>query len=460
MAFSVLVVDDESDITSLISDVLEDSGYNTEIASDGRSTLKKLSLNKPDAILLDIWLGDPEFDGIDLLTDILKVYPQMPVIMMSGHGNIETAVKSMKLGAFDFIEKPFKIDHLILLLQKVQQHAKTQSEIVDLRSRVVENNKFITESSAMSALVANIKKIAPTNSRILIKGPVGSGKEDTARFMHSLSSRCDEVFLTVHCSEFNNSSFEEIMFGDEKNLGLFDRAARGTLCFHEITDLNESVQIKLLDVLNRGTYKKIGVNDISFEVNARIISTTQRNVGDLIKGGYFKEDLYFRLSSNVLEIPPLAKRTEDILHLTNWFMESISKRNGKLPCILKDEVIKKLESASWPSNVRQLKNVIEWLVIVHGSTYKRVVINSDMLPGDLVHAKNSSGEKFDDNIVNLPLKDARYEFERLYLKSQIERFSGNISRTANFIGMERSALHRKLKLMSINVKEEKQAHAK
>ena len=455
MAADILVVDDENDIRQLVSGILQDEGYSTRTAADSDSALSAITARRPHLVFLDIWLQGSRLDGLQLLDAIVQQHPEVPVVMISGHGNIETAVAAIKRGAYDFIEKPFKTDRLVLVADRALENSRLKREVKVLKQLAPLPSSVIGHSPPVNQLRQIIEKVAPTNSRILIIGPSGAGKELAARTLHRLSARAEAPFVVINAAAITPERMEVELFGvDESNgsyarkVGALEEANGGTVFIDEIADMPRETQNKILRVLVDQTFQRVGSNS-KVSVDVRIISSTARNIEAEITAGKFREDLYHRLSVVPIRVPSLAERREDIPHLVEYFMEQISQSTGLPKRQIGPDAMAVLQLHDWPGNVRQLRNNVERLMILAGGEVD-AVITADMLPqdvGSMVPAMpNGNGG---EQIMGLPLREAREVFEREYLVAQINRFSGNISRTSEFVGMERSALHRKLKALGI-----------
>ncbi len=458
MSADILIIDDEQDIRELVSDVLSDEGYTARMAKDSRSALSAIEERLPDAVILDIWLQGSQLDGIGILEVIRKKHPEVPVVMISGHGNIETAINAIKLGAYDYIEKPFKETKLLHVVKRALEAAKLRKENKDLKQRGLPETDLIGVSSAVTQLRNAIERVAPTLSRVLICGPAGSGKEVIARTIHQRSQRANGPFVVLNAANLANSTQAEAellgvedasIFADgERKLGVFERAHGGTLLIDEVTDLPLALQSKLLRFLQESTFERIGGNRI-IKVDVRVIATSNKDIAKLVEAGKFREDLYYRLNVVPLAAPSLRERREDIAPLTQYFLKRSAQLLGTRSRVLAEETMVTMEAYSWPGNVRQLRNVIEWLLIM--APDNDAPIPSTVLPPELLSDNLALTQpNANPNVMALPLRSARELFERQYLIAQIERFSGNISRTASFVGMERSALHRKLKSLNIH----------
>src|SRR5580693_2591712 len=455
MASDILIVDDEADIRELVAGILDDEGFVTRTARDSDSALAEIANRRPHLVFLDIWLQGSRLDGLQLLEHIKRDHPELPVVMISGHGNIETAVAAIKRGAYDFIEKPFKSDRLILVATRALETSRLKREVRELKQLAPTASILTGHSPCMNQLRQTIERAAKANSRILIVGPSGAGKELAARTLHQHSTRTEGPFVVINAAAITPERMEEEMFGvdhangDQRKVGALEEAHGGTLFIDEIGDLPRETQNKILRVLVDQTFQRAG-GTAKIEVNVRIITSTARNLEAEIAAGRFREDLYHRLSVVPIRVPPLTERREDVAELVAYFMEQISHATGLPKRRIGDDAMAVLQTHDWPGNVRQLRNNVERLMILAGGE-PDAVITADMLPqdvGSMVPSmpKGAGGE----HLMGMPLRDAREAFEREYLRAQISRFSGNISRTAEFVGMERSALHRKLKALGMD----------
>jgi two-component system nitrogen regulation response regulator NtrX len=455
MAADILIVDDEADICELVAGILQDEGYATRVAHNSDSALTSIASRRPNLVFLDIWLQGSKLDGLQLLEAAKAQHPDLPVVMISGHGNIETAVAAIKHGAYDFIEKPFKADRLLLIADRALETSRLKREVKELKQLTPIASGLIGKSPAINQLRQTIEKVAPTNSRILIVGPSGAGKELCARTIHSLSSRAAGPFVVINAAAITPERMEMELFGIEqtngtqsRKVGALEEAHGGTLFIDEIADMPRETQNKILRVLTDQTFERVGGGG-KVAVDVRILSSTGRNLEAEITAGNFREDLYHRLSVVPIRIPPLAERREDIAVLVDHFMDQISIATGLSRRAIGEDAMAVLQSHDWPGNVRQLRNNVERLMILAGGE-TGAAITASMLPqdvGSMIPAMpNGNGG---EQLMSLPLREAREMFEREYLVAQINRFGGNISRTAEFVGMERSALHRKLKALGI-----------
>jgi len=457
MALEVLVVDDEADIRELVSGVLEDEGYTVRTAGDSTQTLDAFEERRPSMVLLDVWLQGSRLDGLQLLQEIKRRDPTVPVLMISGHGNLDTAVAAVREGAIDFIEKPFEAERLLYLVDRATDTERLRRENESLRRQVGHEESLHGTSVAINTVRATLKRVAPTGSRVLISGPAGVGKEIAARMIHNWSPRAKAPFVVLPAAMMSPDRVEEELFGSELDgvvrPGLLEHAHGGTLFLDEIADMPLTTQGKILRVLTDQSYHRIG-GQRPVKVDVRVLSATSRNLSDEISGGRFREDLFYRLNVVPVRIPPLRERREDIPEMVNYFLARFAaERHASTPSI-SEEAMAALQAHDWPGNVRQLRNIIERTIIL--APGDRVsCIEVDLLPPEVLENQNAmGGPTAAVAIMGSPLREARESFEREYLKIQIRRFSGNISRTASFIGMERSALHRKLKALGIGEKRE------
>ena len=459
MALEVLVVDDEEDIRDLVSGVLQDEGYSVRSAADSSSALDAVKDRRPSLVLLDVWLQGSRLDGLQLLQEIKRNDPSLPVLMISGHGNLDTAVAAVREGAVDFIEKPFEAGHLLHLVARATETDRLRRENQSLRQQIVYDEVLSGTSVAINTVRATLKRVAPTGSRVLITGPAGVGKEVGARTIHQWSTRANGPFIVVSAAMMTPERVEEELFGldseDVSRPGLLEQAHGGTLFLDEIADMPATTQAKILRVLTDQSYHRVG-GQRPVKVDVRVLSATSRDLAQEIAAGRFREDLFYRLNVVPVRLPPLRERREDIPELANHFLARFAAERRIPAPVLSDEAIAALQAHDWPGNVRQLRNIIERTVIL--APCERVErIEADMLPSEILENHGSAGVSSQTmTIMGSPLREARESFEREYLRIQIRRFSGNISRTASFIGMERSALHRKLKALGIGDKRDEE----
>jgi two-component system nitrogen regulation response regulator NtrX len=453
MATDILVVDDEADIRDLVAGILEDEGYSVRTAADSDAALAAIRARRPALLILDIWMQGGGLDGLELLDLIKTLDADLPVLMISGHGTIETAVSAIRRGAYDFLEKPFKSDRLLLLVERALEATSLKRENRRLRTQALTPDGMVGQSAAVQQLKQLIAKIAPANSRVLIAGPPGSGKELVARLIHEQSPRAKGEFVALSAAGMTPERMDLELFGEEgeggrpRKIGVFERAHGGTLFLDEVADMPRESQGRILRVLVEQRFRRVG-GDQNVQVDVRVISATARNLREEIQADRFREDLFHRLNVVPVRVPGLSERREDISELVAYFIDRISEATGLPRRILGEDAIATLQVHDWPGNVRQLRNNIERLLILASGDPSEVV-TADMLPSE-VSSAGAAGSMGPERIIALPLRDAREVFEREYLTAQILRFGGNISRTATFIGMERSALHRKLKSLGVS----------
>ncbi|AWI89582.1 MULTISPECIES: nitrogen assimilation response regulator NtrX [Methylorubrum] len=454
MSADILIVDDEADIRDLVAGILDDEGHRTRTAAGSDEALAAIESRRPHLVFLDIWLQGSRLDGLQVLDLIKAGHPDLPVVMISGHGNIETAVAAIKSGAYDFIEKPFKADRLILVAERALEASRLKREVRDLKVRSGQASRIVGASVAVNQLRQTIERVAPTNARVMISGAPGAGKELSARTLHAASSRASGPFVVINAATITPETMEAELFGVEggegrvRRVGALEEAHGGSLYIDEVADMPKETQSRILRVLVDQNFQRVG-GTARVHVDVRIISSSSRDLTEEIAAGRFREDLFHRLSVVPIRIPSLAERREDVPELISFFMEQISAATGLPRRRIAEDAMAVLQSHDWPGNVRQLRNNVERLMILTQSDPEQEV-TSEMLPteiGALVPTTptGAGGEK----LMSLALREAREIFEREYLIAQIARFSGNISRTAEFIGMERSALHRKLKSLGI-----------
>ncbi len=456
MANEILIVDDEADIRMLTAGILEDEGYQTREAADSDEALAAVESRSPSLVLLDIWLQGSRMDGLGILESVKKDYPNLPVIMMSGHGTIETAVSALKLGAYDFIQKPFKADRMLVLIERAIEAQRLKKENEELKLRSGASVELIGNSQSITSVRQTVERVAPTNSRVLVSGFPGTGKEMVARLIHGKSKRSSGPFVSLNCVMLEPDQVERKLFGldtpettEDQKVGVLEQAHNGTLFLDEVADMPIETQGKMVRALQEQTYFRVGGKS-KVEVDVRVISATTKNLKHEIEAGRFREDLFYRLSVVPLDIPCLKERREDIPDLARYFMEISAKAIGQQARSFADDAFVTLQTYDWPGNVRELRNIIERLLILAPGNPSEP-IKADILTSEL---SSSAGNtvKIDKSaeVMGLPLRQAREIFERQYLIAQVERFGGNISKTAEFVGMERSALHRKLKSLGVN----------
>ncbi len=455
MTAEILIVDDEAAIRETVADTLEDEGFHARRAGDGAAALAALNERTPELVLLDIWLEGSDLDGIGVLDELKRRDPELPVIMISGHGTIETAVSAIRKGAYDFIEKPFKADRLLLAIERALEAARLRREVAELRLRAGTEDALIGRSPGINQIRNAIERVAPTNSRLLITGPAGVGKEIVARLVHARSRRAQAPFLVINAATLAPERVALELFGSEERSGgsptvysgMHERAHRGTLLIDEVADMPLETQGKLLRVLQEQRFQRVGGQQ-EVVVDVRILASTHADLEHRIAAGRFREDLYYRLNVVPLQIPPLSQRREDIPIFVEHFVGTLTQAAGLANRSFTPEAMAILQAAEWPGNVRELKNAIERILILAPGD-ARTPIEVDELPPELVQGANAALDIHAADYVTLPLRDARERFERAYLKAQLDRFGGNVSKTAQFVGMERSALHRKLRSLDL-----------
>ena len=451
MKHSILIVDDQADIRQLLSGILSDEGYETIAVESGEAALEKIKTHRPHVVLLDVWLANPRFDGVYFLDLIKKAQPTLPVIMISGHGTVETAVNSLKKGAYDFIEKPFKTDRLLATLSRALEFSLLKEEIRNLKEFSEKQQDLIGISSKINALKQTIEKSSKTNGRILIQGSTGVGKETIAHLIHSKSLRKNKSFSIVSCANLKPADFEEKFFGKEDSIGLLEKFTEGTVYLDGIQGMPLETQLKFLQVLREGKFTRAGKSD-PITTDVRFVSGTTKDLLTLVKEKKFHEDLYYRLNVISMNVPDLCDRCEDIPVISDFFIKEMAKSKGeKDKTILQDARIV-FQAYEWPGNVRQLRNTIEWLFITYPL---EIEISAQMLPPELkLDNKKSVSEVFNKEwILSLNLKEAREKFEKVYLSLHMRRFNGNISKTSTSVGMDRTALHRKIRQLGLAARE-------
>ncbi|MBP9792323.1 MAG: sigma-54-dependent Fis family transcriptional regulator [Rickettsiales bacterium] len=436
---TVLIIDDEEDIRNLIIDILTEEGFYCIGAANSDEALSIVDKSCPHLILLDIWLEGSNMDGLGILEVLAKTHPNVPVIMISGHGTIETAVNSMKLGAYDYLEKPFTPDKLILKVKRTSELTRLKEENKELRKKIIKRSEIIGSSNAISKVKSIIEKVAPTSSRILISGEIGAGKELLAKIIHKNSKQKKFSFITINASTLSNDALQKDLFD---NFKLIDLIKNGTLFINEVGKLPLHIQHKIL--------KLVKEQSDSDKNNFRIIASTSMDLKNIVKKGDFLQELFYKLSTVSITMPSLRERREDIPELCSYFMSHLEKVSNLSQRELTPKIIEILISYEWPGNVRQLKNVIEWLLI-NAHIQNSHTITSEMLPNQIINnGKCNNLFEMNVDIMSMPLRQARELFERKYLTAQMVRFNNNISKTSTFVGMERSALHRKLKLLNVH----------
>lgn len=454
MTYDVLIVEDEDDIREMIAGILSDEGYDVRKAATSEQALTEVSARQPSLIVLDVWLKGSSMDGIELLDRIKSGMPKLPVIVISGHGTVETAVSAIRKGAYDYIVKPFKAEKLLVTASRALENARLRQENEELKGKTPIDDKLVGESQYIAQLRQKISRVAPTNSRVLITGPSGSGKELIARALHSNSDRANGPFKAVNAASMVPERVDEELFGiagpdgHAVKTGLLEKAHNGTLYLDEVADMPLETQGKLLRLLVEQRFHRIGGED-DVQVDVRVITSTSRDLNKEVNLGQFREELYHRLNVMPMQVPPLTDRREDIPALVNHFIGQLAASTGLPAREIGDDAMAALQAHDWPGNVRQLRNNVERLLILATGDPQNP-ITLETLPPEVSVVKAASGVSENEKVIAMPLRDAREHFEREYLQAQIERFGGNISKTASFVGMERSALHRKLKSLGVN----------
>lgn len=457
MAADILIVDDEADIRELISGILQDEGFETRLAHNSDAALSELSQRRPSLVVLDIWLQGSKLDGLDLLVEIKNRMPDVPVVIISGHGNIETAVSAIRRGAYDYIEKPFNADRLLLVLGRALETTRLKRENDELKGRSGLHPELVGNSLPLRNLRALLKKIAPSNSRVLVSGPMGSGKELVARAIHALSTRANGPFVTLAAATMEPEHLEENLFGVDNGpdaaprIGALEEAHGGTLYLDEIADMPLETQGKVLRVLLEQTFQRVGAPKKT-KVDVRIISSSARDLQGMIATQSFREDLYHRLSVVPVTVPGLAERRDDIPDLIEYFAKTYSSASGQANRRFAGDALAILQTRKWTGNVRELRNIVERIMIL-ASGEPGDEITAALVPQEQVSPATTNGFG-GEHLLALPLRDAREAFERDYIAAQLSRFGGNISRASQFIGMERSALHRKIKSLGLHAKDD------
>ncbi|MBU2993307.1 sigma-54 dependent transcriptional regulator [Octadecabacter sp. 1_MG-2023] len=446
----ILITDDERDIRELISDILKDEGFSTRLAGTSDECMAQIEQDTPALMILDIWLKDSRMDGIDILKQVKRDHPEVPVVIISGHGNIEIAVAAIKQGAYDFIEKPFNIDQLMVVIRRAMETSRLRRENIELKRTDAAPSEMLGESAAFRTLISQLEKVTKSNGRVMLSGEGGSGKETAARFIHINSDRADMPFVSVNCASIEPDSMEETLFGRETEgrgveRGLLEEANGGVIYFDGVADMPLGTQTKLLRVLVDQKFQRVGGVD-KVQVDVRVISSTNKDLQIEIEADRFRQELYHRLNVVPIHVPSLEERREDIPLLAAHFISELNASQGLIAREISDEADALLQTMQWPGNARQLKNVMERVLILGDGTGP---IEAKELPNQNEGPSEEGRVLLSGSLATLPLREARELFEREYLLTQINRFGGNISRTASFVGMERSALHRKLKTLGV-----------
>ena len=446
----ILIVDDERDIRELISEILKDEGFTTRLAGNSDSAIAAIDAEPPALMILDIWLKDSRMDGIDILKTVKKENPEVPVVIISGHGNIEIAVAAIKQGAYDFIEKPFNIDQLLVVIRRAMETSRLRRENQTLKRQDGVQSEMIGASASFRTLISQLDKVTKSNGRVMLSGPAGSGKEVAARYIHANSNRASAPFVTVNCAGVTPDQMEEMLFGREGidrgvELGFLEQANGGVIYFDEVADMPLGTQTKILRVLVDQQFLRVGGSE-NVRVDLRVISSTNRSLEVEIEAKRFRQELFHRLNVVPISVPSLEDRREDIPLLAEYFIKECNSNQGLALRVLSDDASALMQTMVWPGNVRQLKNLIEGVLILSDGSGP---IEARELPGEEESSNEEGRVVLSGVLATLPLREAREAFEREYLLTQINRFGGNISRTANFVGMERSALHRKLKSLGV-----------
>jgi len=449
----ILIVDDEKDIRELISEILIDEGFSTRLSSNSVECLDQVSTAPPSLLILDIWLKDSNMDGIDILKKVKVDYPQVPVVIISGHGNIEIAVSAIKQGAYDFIEKPFNIEQLLVVVRRAMEASSLRRENKELKQKDTVEYEIKGESTIFRSLVSSLDKVSKANSRVLITGSSGSGKEISARYIHENSKQSAGNFVVINCSVSGQGELDRMLFGAESKNGLqeagaLEKANGGTIYLDEVSEMPLDLQGKLLKFLVEKTISRPGSN-IRLDVDIRVISSTNSDLTEKIKSKKFREDLFHRLNVVPIKIPGLSERIDDIPILAKYFVEKLSSSNGFAHREFTNEALSFLQGMNWPGNIRQLRNLIERVLIL-GNPADKISSEELVLTGPKAEDSSDKINLISSELAGMSLREAREIFERDYLMLQINRFGGNISKTAAFVEMERSALHRKLKSLGIN----------
>ena len=461
MSLDILVVDDEADIRDLVSEVLRSEGFNARGAANSTQVFDAIAEKTPSAIILDIWLQGSDLDGLGILEIVKKRYPLMPVVVISGHGTIETAVSAIKIGAYDYIEKPFTHEKLLIVLKRAVENSRLRRENIDLKSKVIDRSELVGNSQTIVKLKAEIEKVAPTSGRVMLSGAAGTGKELIARLIHKKSKRANAPFIVFTPTGMNLDRIRQELFGEPerkdtnggfiKRTSVLEAANNGTLYIDEVADLPLPVQQQLLKFVQDQSFERPGTGKIT-KLDVRIISATSHDLQQDIALGKFRQDLFYRMNVVPMKIPTLSERKEDVGQLVQFFVKQLAKFAGLKEREFCEDALAALQAYNWPGNIRQLRNVIEWTLIMNPiQVGESTMIKSDMLPPEILNSSVSIYKpESNTDMMSMPLREAREVFERQYLSAQMSRFNNNISKTSSFVGMERSALHRKLKLLNIH----------
>ena len=449
----ILIVDDERDIRALIADILQDEGYSTRVAANSDEAMAEINANPPVLLILDIWLKDSKMDGIDILMTVKRSNPDIPIVIISGHGNVEIAVAAIKQGAYDFIEKPFNIDKLMVVISRAMEASRLRRENQALKRRETNAAQMLGESHAFRSLLGQLEKVIQSNARIMFTGPAGSGKEAAARFVYEHSERASGPFVCVSSATIEPDRMEEVLFGRESpergvEPGLLEQAHGGVVYLDEVADMPMGTQSKILRVLVEQQFTRVGGVD-KVRVDLRVMSATTQDLAARVREGCFRQELFDRLSVVPIRVPGLEERCEDIPQLAEYFIDELHRLQGLAKRPLSDAARAHLQTMRWPGNIRQLRNVIERAMIL-GEAGSPIEIRDLQSEAPATETGDDAKIVLSGSLTTLPLREARELFEREYLLSQIQRFGGNISRTASFVGMERSALHRKLKSLGVS----------
>lgn len=457
MAHEILIVDDEADVREAIAELLGDEGYTPRQAGDGDSAIAAVQERLPTAVILDLWLMGNGTPGMDVLTWLQREHAGLPVLVISGHADIATAVEAVKAGAIDFIEKPFKLDRLLIQVERAIETAELRRENAELRLRAGGPVALVGRSQAIEQIQQAIDRAAPTGSRVLITGPPGSGKEVVARLIHQSSRRANHPFLVANCQAMDPTGMDTALFGTEqpvapgqgRQIGLLERAHGGTLLLDEVGEMPLGTQRKIQRALQEQRFERVG-GSRRVAVDVRVIATASRDLETEVAAGRFRSELYYRLNVVPITVPPLARRREDIPPLVAHFLKRSAASAGLPERSLADDAMAALQAYNWPGNVRQLRNVVEWLLIMTRGD----PITANQLPPEIASDLPEQMQlDVTSRMMALPLREARELFERNYLLAQLQRFDGNISKTAHFVGMERTALHRKLRALGVQLGE-------